>query len=224
MANPVRNQHKQRTCLADIRMEYVYKWWRGPPPQGKASQYLHSTWDASEWKVRRNHGLQFLLSIFLFTFTTRQTHFRQGKHSWGETLQLPALLSWYSRFLHPAKSLNKHWRISDPTTWKPLFTISIANYHTKSTDTIMGSPKIPPISGLTALEPRPGGQWTINEHDGETSSLSYVMDNGAEAITYTLRHCHNEDDIRKNCASFVYEYNDNGMAPLPSLVTGSDSF
>lgn len=27
-----------------------------------------------------------------------------------------------------------------------------------------------------------------------TSSLSYVMENGTEAITYTLRHCHNEDE------------------------------
>lgn len=88
----------------------------------------------------------------------------------------------------------------------------------------MGSPKIPPISALTALEPRPNGQWTINEHDGDSTSLSYVMDHGAEAITYTLRHCNTEDAIRKHCASFVYEYNDNGMAPLPSLVTGSDIF
>ncbi|KAJ4865110.1 hypothetical protein T069G_01640 [Trichoderma breve] len=73
----------------------------------------------------------------------------------------------------------------------------------------MRSPKIPPISALTALEPRPDGQWAVNGHDGDSTSLSYVMDNGAEAITYTLRHCHNEDDIRKHCASFVYEYNDN---------------
>ncbi|EHK22526.1 uncharacterized protein TRIVIDRAFT_221797 [Trichoderma virens Gv29-8] len=72
----------------------------------------------------------------------------------------------------------------------------------------MSSPKIPPISALTALEPRPGGQWTINRQEGDATSLSYVMDNGSEAITYTLHQCQTEEDIRKHCASFVYEYTD----------------
>ncbi|KAL6698454.1 hypothetical protein J3F84DRAFT_273896 [Trichoderma pleuroticola] len=72
----------------------------------------------------------------------------------------------------------------------------------------MGSPKIPPISMLTALEPRPGGQWAINEQEGDATSLSYVMDNGAEAITYTLRQCRTEEDVRKHCAPFFYEYTD----------------
>ncbi|KAK4077362.1 uncharacterized protein Triagg1_3694 [Trichoderma aggressivum f. europaeum] len=73
----------------------------------------------------------------------------------------------------------------------------------------MESPKIPPISALTALEPRPGGQWTVNEQEGDTTSLTYIMGNGTEAITYNMRQCRTEDDVRKHCAPFFYEYTDN---------------
>lgn len=74
----------------------------------------------------------------------------------------------------------------------------------------MGDIQLPPISALKALEPRPGGQWAIYEQEGDTISLSYVMNNGTEAITYTLYQCKTEEDIRKHCAGFVYEYT-NGM-------------
>ncbi|KAL7790735.1 hypothetical protein V8C37DRAFT_383784 [Trichoderma ceciliae] len=72
----------------------------------------------------------------------------------------------------------------------------------------MTAPKPPPISALKALEPRPGGHWTVYEQEGDDLSLSYAMDNGTRAIKYTLRQCRTEEEIRKHCASFVYEYTD----------------
>nr|AST15022.1 hypothetical protein [Trichoderma spinulosum] len=88
----------------------------------------------------------------------------------------------------------------------------------------MSTPRVPPIAALAALEPRPGGQWIMNEQEGDATSVSYVMDNGSEAITYTLHQCRTEEDIRKRCASFVYEYTDDGMGPLQAILgTGSDT-
>ncbi|KAL7917612.1 hypothetical protein ACQKWADRAFT_306368 [Trichoderma austrokoningii] len=72
----------------------------------------------------------------------------------------------------------------------------------------MANTTLPPISALQALEPRPGGHWAVHEQEGDTTSLSYVMNNGAEAITYTLHQCKTEEDIRKHCAGFVYEFID----------------
>ena len=80
----------------------------------------------------------------------------------------------------------------------------------------MTASKAPPISALRALEPRPGGHWTVYGQEGAVLSLSYMMDNVTEAITYTLHQCKTEEEIRKHCASFVYEYTD-GMTPLPNV-------
>ncbi|ETS03572.1 hypothetical protein M419DRAFT_7486 [Trichoderma reesei RUT C-30] len=73
----------------------------------------------------------------------------------------------------------------------------------------MSTTKLPPITALKALEPRPGGHWTVQGQEGDAISLSYVL-NGAEAMTFDLRQCKTEEDVRKFCSSFVYEYTDNG--------------
>lgn len=72
----------------------------------------------------------------------------------------------------------------------------------------MSTTKLPPITALKALEPRPGGHWTVQGQEGDAISLSYVL-NGAEAMTFDLRQCKTEEDVRKFCSSFVYEYTDN---------------
>ncbi|EHK42952.1 uncharacterized protein TrAtP1_001897 [Trichoderma atroviride] len=72
----------------------------------------------------------------------------------------------------------------------------------------MANTPLPPISALKALEPRPDGHWAVYEQEGDATTLSYVMNNGTEAITYTLHQCKTEEDIRKHCAGFVYEYTD----------------
>ncbi|KAL7822778.1 hypothetical protein V8C26DRAFT_184754 [Trichoderma gracile] len=72
----------------------------------------------------------------------------------------------------------------------------------------MSTSKLPPITALKALEPRPGGHWTVQDQEGDAISLSYVLD-GAEAMAFDLRQCKTEEDVRKFCSSFVYEYTDN---------------
>ncbi|PTB70488.1 hypothetical protein BBK36DRAFT_1165015 [Trichoderma citrinoviride] len=72
----------------------------------------------------------------------------------------------------------------------------------------MSTSKVPPITALKALEPRPGGHWTVQDQEGDAISLSYVLD-GAEAMAFDLRQCKSEEDVRKYCSSFVYEYTDN---------------
>lgn len=86
----------------------------------------------------------------------------------------------------------------------------------------MASTPLPPISALKALEPRPGGHWAVYEQEGDATTLSYVMNNGTEAITYTLHQCKTEEDIRKHCAGFVYEYTD-GMKSSLRPSTNSDT-
>ncbi|KAL7818691.1 hypothetical protein V8C44DRAFT_174040 [Trichoderma aethiopicum] len=72
----------------------------------------------------------------------------------------------------------------------------------------MSTSKLPPITALKALEPRPGGHWTVQDQEGDAISLTYVLD-GAEAVAFDLRQCKTEEDVRKYCSSFVYEYTDN---------------
>ncbi|KAK1255959.1 hypothetical protein MKX07_008218 [Trichoderma sp. CBMAI-0711] len=72
----------------------------------------------------------------------------------------------------------------------------------------MSTTKLPPITALKALEPRPGGHWTVQGQEGDAISLSYVL-NGVEAMVFDLRQCKTEEDVRKFCSSFVYEYTDN---------------
>jgi hypothetical protein len=81
----------------------------------------------------------------------------------------------------------------------------------------MSTTKLPPITALKALEPRPGGHWTVQGQEGDAISLSYVL-NGAEAMTFDLRQCKTEEDVRKFCSSFVYEYTDNGMITSLKLI------
>lgn len=82
----------------------------------------------------------------------------------------------------------------------------------------MAETQLPPISALKTLEPRPGGQWAVYEQEGDTISLSYVMNNGTEAVTYTLHQCKTEEDIRKHCAGFVYEYTDGEIFSLRNRI------
>lgn len=87
----------------------------------------------------------------------------------------------------------------------------------------MANTSLPPISALKALEPQPDGQWAVYEQEGDTIFLSYVMNNGTEAITYTLHQCKTEEDIRKHCAGFVYEYTD-GMASSLRISINPNTF
>ncbi|TFB03667.1 hypothetical protein CCMA1212_004764 [Trichoderma ghanense] len=72
----------------------------------------------------------------------------------------------------------------------------------------MSTSKLPPITALKALEPRPGGHWTVQDQEGDAISLTYVLD-GAEVMAFDLRQCKTEEDVRKYCSTFVYEYTDN---------------
>lgn len=69
-------------------------------------------------------------------------------------------------------------------------------------------PRMPasiPKTALRALEPEAGGSWTVTGQSGDAFVLTYHMKGGSESISYTMRPCTNEQDIRAQCGQFFYD-------------------
>jgi hypothetical protein len=76
-----------------------------------------------------------------------------------------------------------------------------------ATDKIPNLPRVLPIVALKALEPREGGFWALTGQSsgGEAFSITYFMDNGTRAISYTMQPCMTTEQAMKHFRYQIYE-------------------
>lgn len=74
-------------------------------------------------------------------------------------------------------------------------------------DTSNNPPRALPTAALRALEPRVGGFWAITSQEKSTGTISmtYFMNDGSEAVTYNMRACKSEEEVRQQFASQIYQ-------------------
>ena len=71
-------------------------------------------------------------------------------------------------------------------------------------------PKMPnsiPKTALKPLEPEAGGSWSVTGQSEDAFALTYRMSGKSESVSFSMRPCTNEKDIRAHCGQFFYDIN-----------------
>lgn len=64
-----------------------------------------------------------------------------------------------------------------------------------------------PKTALKALEPVSGGSWAVTGKSKDTYSLTYRTKGGKNDVSFKMRPCTTENDIRSQCGQFFYDIN-----------------